>query len=163
MSKRDKVQQAQVRPRQPQPPPPTNPRFLYKLSFVFNLQLRSCLALQYVCTKNSTWDAQSYSSKTIFKKYISSSVLPPEKASLARFLQVLPPGADCGGFDARKIPTCSPLPLLLCTPTRHHTTRLPTNWTQATKTEPVIRTNSCTFGTSYKLVSQILFHRWGSH
>ena len=39
---------------------PTNPRFLYKLSFVFNLQLRSCLALQYVCTKNSTWDAQSH-------------------------------------------------------------------------------------------------------
>ena len=60
MSKRDKVQQAQVRPRQPQPPPPINPRFLYKLSFVFNLQLRSCLALQYVCTKNSTWDAQSH-------------------------------------------------------------------------------------------------------
>ena len=60
MSKRDKVQQAQVRPHQPQQPPPTNPRFLYKLSFVFNLQLRSCLALQYVCTKNSTWDAQSH-------------------------------------------------------------------------------------------------------
>ena len=60
MSKRDKVQQAQVRPHQPQPPPPTNPRFLYKLSFVFNLQLRICLALHYVCTKNSTWDAQSH-------------------------------------------------------------------------------------------------------
>lgn len=100
---------------------------------------------------------------TVSTPQLCSSVLPPEKASLARFLQVLPPGADCGGFDARKIPTCSPLPLLLCTPTRHHTTRLPTNWTQATKTEPVIRTNSCTFGTSYKLVSQILFHRWGSH
>ena len=60
MSKRDKVQQAQVRPRQPQPPPPTNPRFLYMLSFVFNLQLKICLALHYVCTKNSTWDAQSH-------------------------------------------------------------------------------------------------------
>ena len=172
-----------------------NHHFLYKLSFVFNLQLRSCLALQYVCTKNSTWDAQSHigilrllfqnnlkktswmnawprrefeehylsSFITVPTPQLCSSVLPLEKASLARFLQVLPPGADCGGFDARKIPTCSPLPLLLCTPTRHHTTRLPTNWTQATKTEPVIRTNSCTFGTSYKLVSQILFHRWGSH